>query len=91
MNVYRCDIACFIHVQMQKHYWEDVVGYEVQIRGGFTELKPSAYTYSVQKPPADYRVSPSDKSNMAKYLSGASAAACIRCRNSTRMLSASSR
>ena len=55
---------------MQEHYWEDVAGYEVKISKGFTELKPSAYTHSVQEPLADYRVSPSDKSNMAKYLFG---------------------
>ena len=35
---------------------------------GYTELKESAYTYNVAEPPLDYRVSPSDKSNMAKYL-----------------------
>ncbi len=72
-KVLRChqrDIARFIHAQMQEHYWEDVAGYEVKISKGFTELKPSAYTYCVQEPPADYRVSPADKSNMAKYLFG---------------------
>jgi type III restriction enzyme len=37
---------------------------------GDTELKPSAYTHSVADPLADYRVSPPDKSNMAKYLFG---------------------
>ena len=68
LRCYQRDIARFIHAQMQEHYWEDVAGYEVKISKGFTELKPSAYTYSVQEPLADYRVSPSDKSNMAKYL-----------------------
>jgi type III restriction enzyme len=70
LNCYQRDIARFIHAQMQAHYWEDVVGYEVKISKGFTELKQSAYTYSVQEPPADYRVAPADKSNMAKYLFG---------------------
>jgi type III restriction enzyme len=65
---YQRDIARFIHAQMQDHYWEDAVGYEVKVSKGFTELKQSAYTYSVQEPPADYRVAPADKSNMAKYL-----------------------
>ena len=68
LRCYQRDIARFVHAQMQDHYWEDVTGYEVKISKGFTELKPSAYTYSVQEPLADYRVSPSDKSNMAKYL-----------------------
>ena len=70
LRCYQRNIAQFIHAQMQAHYWEDVVGYEVKISKGFTELKQSAYTYSVQEPPADYRVAPADKSNMAKYLFG---------------------
>ncbi|PJC04317.1 MAG: type III restriction endonuclease subunit R, partial [Gallionellaceae bacterium CG_4_9_14_0_8_um_filter_60_335] len=37
---------------------------------GYTEFKSSAYTYSVNEPPADYRVSPADKSNMSKYVFG---------------------
>ena len=72
-DVIRChqrEIARFIHAQMQEHYWEDAVGYEVKISKGFTELKESAYTHTAEQPLADYRVSPSDKSNMAKYLFG---------------------
>jgi type III restriction enzyme len=68
LRCYQKPIAKFIHAQMQEHYWEDVVDYEVKISKGFTELKPSAYTYSVQEPTADYRVAPTDKSNMTKYL-----------------------
>lgn len=70
LRCYQRNIAQFIHAQMQAHYWEDVVGYEVKISKGFTELKQSAYTYSVEEPPADYRIEPADKSNMAKYLFG---------------------
>jgi type III restriction enzyme len=70
LRCYQRDIARFIHAQMQGHYWEDVAGYEVKISKGYTELKESAYTYSVAEPPLDYHVSPSDKSNMAKYLFG---------------------
>jgi type III restriction enzyme len=70
LRCYQRDIARFIHVQMQEHYWEEVVGYDVKISKGFTELKQSAYTYSAQEPPANYRVEPADKSNMAKYLFG---------------------
>ena len=72
-DVIRChqrEIARFIHAQMQEHYWEDTVGYEVKISKGFTELKESAYTHTAEQPLADYRVSPSDKSNMAKFLFG---------------------
>ena len=70
LRCYQRDIARFIHVQMQEHYWEEAAGYEVKVSKGFTELKQSAYTHSVQEPPADYRVAPADKSNMAKYLFG---------------------
>lgn len=70
LRCYQRDIARFIHAQMQEHYWEDAAGYEVKVSKGFTELKTSAYTYSVQEPAADYRVAPAEKSNMAKYLFG---------------------
>jgi type III restriction enzyme len=68
LRCYQKDIARFIHSQMQSHYWEDAAGYEVVISKGYTELKESAYTYNVAEPPLDYRVSPSEKSNMARYL-----------------------
>jgi type III restriction enzyme len=65
------EIAAFIHAQMQQHFWEDdKVEYEVIISKGFTELKPSAYTASATEEPLDFRMSPSDKTNMAKYLFG---------------------
>jgi type III restriction enzyme len=70
LRCYQRDISRFIHAQMQDHYWEDAMGYEVKVSKGFTELKESAYSYSVADPPADYHVSPSDKSNMAQYLFG---------------------
>lgn len=70
LRCYQRDIARFVHAQMQEHYWEDVAGYEVKISKGYTELKQSAYTVSAQEPPADYRVEPADKSNMATYLFG---------------------
>ncbi len=68
LRCYQRDIARFVHAQMQTHYWEDVVGYEVKISKGYTELRQSAYTSLAQQPPANYRVEPADKSNMAKYL-----------------------
>lgn len=70
LRCYQKDIAKFIHAQMQKHYWEDVAGYDVVIRKGFTELKQSAYSHVAEQPVANYLVSPSDKSNMAKHLYG---------------------
>jgi type III restriction enzyme len=70
LRCYQRDIARFIHVQMQEHYWEEVSGYEVEIRRGFTELRPSNYTAVDGEEPLDFRHSPDDKSNMARYLFG---------------------
>ena len=70
LRCYQRDIARFIHSQMQSHYWEDAVEYEVKVSKGFTELKESAYSYSIAEEISDYRVSPDDKSNMSKYLFG---------------------
>ena len=63
-------IARFIYAEMQDHAYEEAVDYEVKISKGFTELKQSAYTASPKEPPLDFRLSPADKSNMAKYLFG---------------------
>jgi type III restriction enzyme len=70
LRCYQRDIARFIHSQMQSHYWEDAVDYEVVVSKGFSELKESAYSYSVSEPPADYRISPEDKTAMARCLFG---------------------
>ncbi|MBI5437632.1 MAG: hypothetical protein HY936_01530 [Nitrosomonadales bacterium] len=70
LRCYQRDIAKFIHAQMQDHFWEEDVDYEVVVRKGYTEFKSSAYTYAVNEPPADYQISPADKSNMSKYVFG---------------------
>ncbi len=70
LRCYQREIARAIHALMQEHYWEEAVGYEVKVSKGFTELKKCAYTVSASEPPLDYRESPDDKSNMAKYLFG---------------------
>jgi len=68
LRLHQREIARFIHVQMQQHYWESAVDYEVVITKGFTELKQTAYSQS--EPTTDFHISPDDKSNMAKYLFG---------------------
>lgn len=70
LRMHQREIARYIHAQMQEHFWEAAVDYEVVISKGFTELKPSVYTASATEPPLDYRVAPPDKSNRAKYLFG---------------------
>ena len=70
LQCHQRDIARFIHAQMHAHHWEDVAGYEVRVSKGFTALKDSAYTATAGDPVLDFRQSPTDKSNMAKYLFG---------------------
>jgi type III restriction enzyme len=70
LRCYQKPIAQFIHSQMQSHYWEETVDYEVKVTKGFIPLKESAYTWTVGDPPADYKLPPSDKSNMGRYLFG---------------------
>lgn len=72
-KVLRChqrEIAGFIRAQMLGHFWEEKGELEVKVSCGFTEQRQSAYAHLVAEPAADYRISPADKSNMAKYLFG---------------------
>jgi type III restriction enzyme len=70
LRLHQREIARFIHAQMQAHHWEEAVDYEVKVSKGFSELRASAYTVSASEPTLDFRHSPADKSNMAKYLFG---------------------
>jgi type III restriction enzyme len=71
LRLHHNEIARFVHAQMQQHFWQDTqVDYDVVITRGFTALRPSAYTAAAGEPPLDFRMSPTDKSNMARYLFG---------------------
>ena len=71
LRLHQKEIASFVHAQMQKHFWQDTqVAYDVVITRGFTELRNSAYTAAADEVPLDFRISPSDKSNMSRYLFG---------------------
>jgi len=68
LQLYQRPISKLIHAQMQPHSWEEaIVGYEVRVSRGFTELKPSAYTISGAGT-LDFKQSPSDKTKMSQYL-----------------------
>jgi type III restriction enzyme len=69
LRVYQRELARLIHVQMQDHYWEEAVGYEVKVSKGFSEIKPQrAYTHIAGEGLKDFRQAPEDKSNMSRYL-----------------------
>ncbi len=71
LRLHQREIARFVHAQMQQHFWQDTaVDYDVVVTRGFTALRPSAYTALAGELPLDFRISPSDKSNMPKYLFG---------------------
>jgi type III restriction enzyme len=58
----------FIHVQMQAHSWEKATGYDVVVRKGFTELRPSAYTAATAESIHDFRQTVQDRSRIAQML-----------------------
>jgi type III restriction enzyme len=69
LRVYQREIARLIHAQMQQHYWEDALGYEVKVSKGFTEIKQQrAYTHVAGDGIRDFRQEPENKSNMSRYL-----------------------
>jgi len=70
LRYHRKEICRFIHAQMLEHYWEEAVGYDVVVSTGVTPLKESAYTSLDGQKPKDFRISPTDKSNMSKYIFG---------------------
>jgi type III restriction enzyme len=68
LALHQREIARAVHAQMQDHFWlDDTVEYHHEVRQGWTEIKESAFT-TVNEPPLDFRQSPPDKSNMARYL-----------------------
>lgn len=70
LRYHQREIARFIHAQMLEHYWEETSGYDVVVNSGLSSLKESAYSTLAGQEPLNYRLSPADKTNMAKYLFG---------------------
>jgi type III restriction enzyme len=70
LALHQREISRLVHAQMQDNFWrDDKIEYTHEVRQGFTDLKESAFT-ALREAPLDYRVSPADKSNMARYLFG---------------------
>lgn len=70
LRFHQREVARFVHAQMLEHYWEETSGYDVVVSSGFSPLKESAYSTLSGQEPLNFRVSPTDKTNMAKYLFG---------------------
>ncbi len=63
-------IADAIHAQMIEHFWEEEIDYEIEVHGGFTPLKPCAYTAAAGQVVHSYRDTVTDKSKIKKMLFG---------------------
>lgn len=66
------DIARIVHAQMQLHFWQegDASRSAHVVISAFTPLRSSIYRASAGERPLDFRLSPRDKSNMARHLFG---------------------
>ncbi len=72
-KVLRChqkEVARLIHSQMRDHQWVESTGHEVKVNRGYTELLESTYSQGIGEGVADYRVSPRDKTRMARIVFG---------------------
>lgn len=63
-------VANAIHAQMIEHFWEEVSGYEVEVHGGFTPLKPCTYTAASGQSVFNFRDTVADKSKIKRMLFG---------------------
>lgn len=70
LDTHGADLARLIHAQMQKHFWEEVSGYEVKVSRGFTELKPCNYTVAANQPVHSVRETVTETSRIKQMLFG---------------------
>ncbi|CAM5195716.1 DEAD/DEAH box helicase [Alishewanella longhuensis] len=63
-------IARLIHAQMDKHFFEEVTEYEVEVRSGFTTLKEYSYTATQGQEIKNYRETVADVSKLKQMLFG---------------------
>jgi type III restriction enzyme len=63
-------IAKLIHAQMDKHFYEDVTEYEVEVRSGFTTLKECSYTAAQGQDVKNYRGTVTEVSKIKQMLFG---------------------
>ena len=68
LRFHQREIGRFIYSQMQAHYWEELVGFEVKINRGFIKWKESSYVSPASLSQINFRVAPHDKNNISRYL-----------------------
>ena len=70
LDTQRGFIAEKIHTQLHEHFWQHVAEYEVKVHGGFTPLKPCAYSVSARQEVTSYRRTVVDKNRIKRMLFG---------------------
>ncbi len=68
LRFHQTEISRYIHAQMQDHYWEDKVDYDVKISRGYTELKQRAYAQTADEQTLDFHRAPPDIAHISRYL-----------------------
>ncbi len=68
LRFHQRQIAELVHVQMQSHYLEDHVEYEVEIKQGFTEIRQPVFTARDGEPHLDYHRPPPEKAAIAQHV-----------------------
>ena len=63
-------IAKNIHAQLNNNFYEEAVDYEVEVRSGFTPLKPCAYTIAQGKEITNFRETVKDAGKIKQMLFG---------------------
>jgi len=63
-------IAREIHAQMMAHFWEEAMGYDVQVSHGFTPLKDCIYTAAAGQPAHNFRETVTDPGRIRQMLFG---------------------
>lgn len=63
-------VAREIHAQMMAHFWEQATEYAVEVRRGFTELKPCNYTATAGQTAHHFRETVAETSRIKQMLFG---------------------
>ena len=69
LRLHQQEIVRFVHAQMRQNFWQEgETDYAVVVKRGFCALLPSAYSRDEGEAERDFRISPADKTNMARYV-----------------------
>ncbi|NJL72502.1 MAG: hypothetical protein HC888_13515 [Candidatus Competibacteraceae bacterium] len=67
---YQRTIADNLHAQLVAHRYENAVGYDVEVRNGFSEILGSSFTMASDGGPVDFRTTVEDKARIRHVVFG---------------------